>query len=276
MYSLDIRHKWSGIPILEHNDDEEKICILVSWSAVIQSPALGHYWFIVDNIIFPPKGGLEFSLKLLREKEALISVKTCPKCGASLDQTSESNASYAENSDLSLNELARDCQSKFISVFGQPSEWWENAKPHLSISNVIKLFKLIVLLLVALVTGIGTFVQTLVPKVNKTIFALSHFLGQSMPFLLACLDTINKVIGGLFLLFTMMWKDMIYGKNSSPNSIPQGLQQPKSQLSLQHSSKSTKFPTIERGENNPYKRTPRYPYLRNEVQRPYHKSPSPT
>ena len=170
-----------------------------------------------------------------------------------------------------MNELARDIQGRFVGVFGQPSEWWENAKPHLTLSNVIKVLKLIVLLLVALVTGIGTFVQALVPKINKTIFALSHFLGQSMPFLLACLDTINKVIGGFFLLITMMWKDMVYGR--SPGNFPQGLQQEKSQLSLQH---KTSFPTIERGENNPYKRTPKYPYLRSEVQRPYRKSPSPT
>ena len=224
----------------------------------------------------PQKGGIQFILRVLREKETNVTgnIKSCPKCGSLLDQTSDSSLSEVSNTELSLNELARDIQGRFIGVFGQPTEWWENAKPHLTISNVIKVFKLIVLLLVALVTGIGTFVQVLVPKVNKTIFALSHFLGQTMPFLLACLDTINKVIGGFFLLFTMMWKDMIYGRNQS--NAPSGLQQEKGPLSLQHNPKATNFPAIERGENNPYIRKPRYPYLRSEVQRPYRKSPSPT
>lgn len=257
-------------------EDDEKFSIYAYWSKNADSPPLGTYWFLVDNIILPQKGGIQFILRALREKETNVTgnIKSCPKCGSHLDQTSDSNSSEVSNTELSLNELARDLQGRFIGVFGQPSEWWENAKPHLTISNVIKIFKLIVLLLVALVTGIGTFLQALVPKVNKTIFALSHFLGQSMPFLLACLDTINKVIGGFFLLFTMMWKDMIYGRSQS--NISPGLQQEKSQLSLQHNPKSTNFPTIERGENNPYIRKPRYPYLRSEVQRPYRKSPSPT
>lgn len=244
------------------------------WAKITGPPPFGTYWFLVDNIIFLQQGGVEFILRQLREKENVNSgtLKSCPKCGTTLDQSTNSSTSQIET-ELSLNELARDLQNKFIGFFGQPSEWWENAKPHLSLSNVIKVFKLIVLLLVALVTGIGTFVQALVPKVNKTIFALSHFIGQSMPFMLACLDTINKVIGGFFLLFTMMWKDMIYGKRPN-NSIPAGLQQEKSQLSLQHSSKSTSFPTIQRGENNPYLTKPRYPYMRSEVQRPYQKSPS--
>ena len=187
---------------------------------MIELPTFGRYWFLVDNIIFPPNGGIVFILRILRERENLIfgKVKTCPKCGWSLDEPQISSISKVEASELSLNELARDLQSKFVSVFGQPSEWWENAKPHLTLQNIIKIFKLFVLLLVALVTGIGTFIQAILPKINKTIFALSHFMGQSMPFLLACLDTINKVIGGLFLLFTMMWKDIIYGKRPN-NSI---------------------------------------------------------
>lgn len=257
-------------------ENDEKLSIYVFWSNNADAPPFGRYWFLVDNLISSGNVGIQFALRPLREKETNVTgnIKSCPKCGSVLDQTTNSSSSEIDNSELSVNELARDLQGRFIGVFGQPSEWWENAKPHLTISNVIKVFKLMVLLLVALVTGIGAFIQALVPKVNKTIFALSHFLGQSMPFLLACLDTINKVIGGFFLLITMMWKDMVYGR-SPGNNIPQGLKQERSQLSLQHNPKSTSFPTIERGENNPYIRKPRYPYLRSEVQRPYRKSPSP-
>ena len=249
--------------------------IYINWAKIREPPPFGRYWFLVDNVIFSPKGGIQFILRILREKENVrtSALKECPKCGSPLDQNLESNPPKSEDEVLSLNDLARELQNKFTGVFGQPSEWWENTKPHLTLSNVIKISKLIILLIVALITGIGTFIQTLVPKVNKTIFALSHFLGQSMPFLLACLNTFNKIIGGFFLIFTMMWKDMIYGKR--PNNA--GIQHEKSQLSLEDSSsKSTNFPTVERGANNPYIRKPRYPYLRNEIQRPYYKSPSPS
>lgn len=151
-------------------DDDDKMCIYVHWTKITEPPPFGTYWFLVDNIIFLQQGGVEFILRQLREKENVNTgkLKSCPKCGTTLDQSANSSTSQIET-ELSLNELARDLQSKFIGLFGQPSEWWENAKPHLSISNVMKVFKLIVLLLVALVTGIGTFVQALVPKVNNHI-----------------------------------------------------------------------------------------------------------
>ena len=159
----------------------------------------------------------------------------------------------------------------FSNIFGQPSEWWDNAKPHLTISNIVKIVKLVTLLVVALISGTGTFLQTIVPKINKTIFALSHLLTQSMPFLLACVETFNRTIGGFFLLLTMVWKDLIYRKRPHEPA-----EEKNEQLSLKCSPTSTNFPAVERGVNNPYIRKPRYPYLRNEIQRPYYKSPSPT
>ena len=85
----------------------------------------------------------------MREKETNVigNIKSCPKCGSVLDQTTDSSSSEINNSELSLNELARDLQGRFVGVFGQPSEWWENARPHLTISNVIKVLKLIQILM---------------------------------------------------------------------------------------------------------------------------------
>ena len=152
-------------------EDNEKISIYVYWSRNAAPPPFGQYWFLVDNVLSSNNAGIQFALRALREKENNVigNAKSCPKCGTLLDQTSDSSTSEVNTSELSLNELARDIQCRFVGLFGQPSEWWENAKPHLTLSNVIKVLKLIVLLLVALVTGIGTFVQALVPKVNKTI-----------------------------------------------------------------------------------------------------------
>jgi len=59
----------------------------------------------------------------------------------------------------------------------------------------------------ALVSGAADLMPRLLHLINRTIHELALLIRHSTPFLLAIVDMINKAIGGLYLLFAMLWRD---------------------------------------------------------------------
>lgn len=53
---------------------------------------------------------------------------------------------------------------------------------------------------------------------NRTIHELAFVIHRATPLALACLDVVNKAIGGFYLLLTMIWKDS--RKPSEPSPPP--------------------------------------------------------
>jgi hypothetical protein len=54
--------------------------------------------------------------------------------------------------------------------------------------------------MMAAVSGGSALVVQLVSLLNKTIHEMGFFLRQATPFLMACLEMVNKCIGGFYLV----------------------------------------------------------------------------
>ena len=59
----------------------------------------------------------------------------------------------------------------------------------------------------AAVSGGSALVVQLISLLNKTIHELGFFIRQATPFLMACLEMVNKCIGGFYLLVTILFED---------------------------------------------------------------------
>ena len=98
-----------------------------------------------------------------------------------------------------LHFIARQIQWKFHDVI-TPSEWWTDIKPHLTLENVFKLGKFLLVLFMAAITGTGHFIIHIASHTNRFVHGLSGLIRSLTPFLLACVDAVNRCIAGVFTL----------------------------------------------------------------------------
>ncbi len=129
-----------------------------------------------------------------------ISSQKCPHCGKlpiqnSSDVKNTNGESNQEEDPLNLSEIARTLQSKFSEVV-TPSEWWTEAKPHLTFVNFVKFFKFMLILMLATVSGTANFLIYILSHTNRFVHEMSGFTRAATPFLLACVDTVNRLIAG--------------------------------------------------------------------------------
>merc|ERR1712080_336383 len=185
----------------------EQICIYVDWSKK-SSQIIGHYWFYIEKA-FLGTSNMIFELKLLRQVSGNEkSSGRCPHCGKLPIQDDGTSSAHSNNDDpLSLSDIARQLQWKFRDVI-TPSEWWTEVKPHLTLANVFKFGKFLVILLLAAMSGAANFIIHLASHTNRFVYALSGLMKTSTPFLLACVDVVNRLFAGFFTLIAMVWKDM--------------------------------------------------------------------
>ncbi len=72
----------------------------------------------------------------------------------------------------------------------------------------------------ALVSGTANLLPKMWQLLNKTLHEGGFFLRQAMPFLLACVEVVNKVFGGVFLLIAMVWRDLRSGNSGRDGGPP--------------------------------------------------------
>jgi len=146
--------------------------------------------------------------------------------------------------------------------------------PYLTAENFVRCVKLILLLGLAALTGLYHLACNFLPAVNKTLLALGTLIQKATPFLMACLDTINKIIGATFLMIHRIWTDFYHGPRSQPPPRPtiKALDMPGtrywSRQSVSERENLTSGNLYLEGQQTSGER-PRYPYLRRDVNRPY-------
>lgn len=179
------------------------ISIFVDWSK--DSQVMGHYWFIINSTNLDANHRLTFDLRILRPVaggDQNVSGAKCPHCGKLPIQDS-----MQKDDPLNLSEIASQLQWKFRDVI-KPTEWWTDVKPHLTLDNVLKTIKFVFVLVLAAVSGTANFILHIASHTDRIVHALSGLIRTCTPFLLACVDTFNRVIAGFFTLIAMMWKDV--------------------------------------------------------------------
>ena len=172
----------------------------------------------------------------------------CPHCGK-LPLSDTHNSSTDDP--LNLSEIARNLQWKFRDII-TPSDWWTDVKPHLTLDNIFRFGKFLIVLLLAAISGTGNFLIHIASHTNRFVHALSGLMRTSTPFLLACLDVVNRFIAGLFTLIAMMWRDARRPPGQSP-------QETANRLAYERNDARQKF--LE-GPSYPYRRDVNRPYMK--------------
>lgn len=177
-----------------------------------------------------------FSHRSVLQGDFSTPSEKCPHCGK---DTSESAAANESSDDpLNLTEIALSMQKCFKDNF-RPVQWFNDFRPYLTIGNAVGVGKFLLVLLMAAANGLATLLPKILTLLNRTIHESAFLIRQITPFLLACVDVVNKAIGGFYLLITMMWKDLRRPK--PPEESPKGN----------------------------YLEGPNFPYRREVTQRPY-------
>lgn len=227
-----------GFTGIERSNDQ--IRIYVDWSN--HSKIIGHYWFMIDSAHLGPY--MQFNLRILRPvsaNEKSTSSGKCPHCGKL--PICDTNTTTLEDP-LNLSEIARNLQWKFRDLIA-PSEWWTEVKPHLTLENVFRFGKFLIVLLLAAISGAGNFLVNLASHTDKFVHALSGLMRSSTPFLIACLDVLNRLIAGLFTLIAMIWRDVRRPQGQSP-------QETASRLAYERNEAKRKFLEYRNVGNRPY------------------------
>ncbi len=162
----------------------------------------------------------------------------CPHCGKSPTNPK------ASDEPLSLTDVANGLQRSFRELV-DPVELARDARALFTLQNLCNIFRFILVLTMALVSGAAALLPKAWQLLNRTIHELAFLVKQTMPLMIACVEALNKTVGGLFLLIAMMWRD---AKNPRP-------QPPQSVKALTHA-----------------KMPPRYPYLKEHASRPIYQS----
>lgn len=84
--------------------------------------------------------------------------------------------------------------------------------------NVVQFFKFMTLLMVAALSGSLYAIKFLGLFTLRFMEELSKLMHVMMPFLLRCLDLVNKAIGGFYILIAMVWRDSIGSGRASRQS----------------------------------------------------------
>ena len=219
-------------------------------------PPLGSYWFLVHDVVFHG-AGFDAVLIPLRSKEEGERPRTCPNCRARLNR---SQRQEDPNDTTTLIEF---------------KEWVLNSQLWLDLftfENFKSGCKLVFLMSVAALTAVLTFTKNLLPLLNRCLLSLGVVIQKSTPFLLACLDSFNKIIGATFLIINRIWSDVIQWVKSGPAP------QKKPAITLkgaEYWSRQEIKRSEDSGTGNLYLKgpggggAPRYPYLRRDINRPY-------
>jgi len=253
--------------------NETELSLLTNWRDL--APPFGHYWFLVDRVLFH-KSGFDLAVRVLRSKEEAAdnnNTKVCPKCHHRLDQSTN------QENDTSLLAMSADLAMSWRQQFTElmaPKVWWAKVGPYLTWENLVQSVKFGLLLCLAAATGLVTFIQNLLPMLNKTLLALGTVIHKATPVMLACLDTVNKVIGATFLMINRFWADLYHG--------PRPTAAPPAAAALRHQPQrpaidlpGTRYwarQNVSDRDNNRDRLglegpTSRYPYLRSDIKRPY-------
>lgn len=179
----------------------------------------------------------------------------CPHCGKNPAEEKAGGGEGAADDPLSLTDIASGLQRSFRE-YVNPAELAAEVRPHLTLANLVNVFRFLLVLLMALVSGAAALLPKVLHLLNRTLREGGYFVRQATPFLLACVEMVNKFVGGFFLLLAMMWRDVVKRPSGNPGPPPttQGMLQNRSggghQRYLEH-------------------QPPTYPYRREQVQRPY-------
>lgn len=144
----------------------------------------------------------------------------------------ESAASGASNDEIFIQW--KGLFEMWKREFSEAMVWFLGAS--LNRQNIKEGFRLLFLLLVSLLVGVVHSIKFIGIFTIKFMHQLGWLIHVSTPILMGILDLVSKVIGGIYILIAMIWKDSIGApQRQLNNALNNGNKKPKA---IQYNRKS--------------------------------------
>jgi len=156
-------------------DDECKLFINLATRGVETSHAFGHYWFQLRSINFIPNVGFSLEVVVVRQFVTTDS-EACWKCKARASQPDDSPPVKIDSIGAALVDMKTrllQVSSDVLTEVWQPHTYWTKLRPLMSVSNMIHMGKLVMVLILALLTGLVAGVKQMAQ------FSLRYILDQT-------------------------------------------------------------------------------------------------
>lgn len=191
-----------------------QVCI---W-AELEELAFGQYWFSIKTLRFR-ENEIIIKLKSIRYIEN-ISLKT-PRTRTISNSTSECNDETPLNQSDDRNNESIGL-NHFVELF---HSWNESIKKSIydfmskdiNKENIVSAIKFISLLVISIVMGGFSLIKNLGIFGIRFMAEFNRCVKVATPIILRLIDTLNKVIGGIFIFLAMIWRDLIGGKPKTQN-----------------------------------------------------------
>jgi len=196
---------------LTNVDDECKLFITLGAGGAETSHAFGHYWFQLRSISFIPNIGFNLEVVVLRQFVTTDS-ESCWKCKARASQPDDSPPVKIDSIGAALVDMKTrlgQVSSDVWTEVWQPQTIWAKLRPLMSVANLVHLGKLVMVLFLALLTGIVSGVKQTAQFSLKVLHELANLVDRSTPLALGALNIMSKVVGGAYLLVAMIWRDTV-------------------------------------------------------------------
>lgn len=187
------------------------------------SVVFGEYWFQIKGLRFCVNA-VEIQLTILRPIDSTSSMSNGLDISSLAQQALE----------VDTQKIQQYFQENIIEVdwknlFNQ----WKTSINHMAYRffsteitwrNFINCIQMLGLFCIALVKLSVHFVHCIGEFTLRLTFELTRLIKASSPIVLAVINLLSKMIGGLYILVAMIWKDLFYGDSASrKHPPPQGL-----------------------------------------------------
>ncbi|XP_071538026.1 uncharacterized protein [Panulirus ornatus] len=171
------------------------------WVLLAAPPAPGHYWYAVTGVHLQPQFGLRIVVKEIRSVH--------PHDGES------SVARRKRQRKLSTNESSNELQT----LGEQVQEWleqvrqlnlvmiWSAVSSTITFSNIKETIRFLIVLVVTLAIGLVSFLRKSHHFLLHFVREAGNFFRNITPFLQSLLSFVEKLIGGMYLLIAMIYRD---------------------------------------------------------------------
>jgi len=201
-------------------DDQCKLFINLGALGVEASHAFGHYWFQLRSINFIPSVGFSLEVVVVRQFVTTDSESCWRCCARAREQATAPPVKIDSIGDALLDMRSRLYQvsADVLTEVWQPQSYWAKLRPLLTMANMVHMVKLVMVLILALFTGVVAGVKQLAQFSLRLLHELANLVDRSTPLALGALNMMSKVVGGAYLLVAMIWRDTV--KKPAPGPLP--------------------------------------------------------
>ncbi|KAH8311239.1 hypothetical protein KR044_005166 [Drosophila immigrans] len=220
--------------------------------------AFGEYWFSIKTLRFRAHE-IHLKLKMVRAVES----DPTPTPRRSLPSTRPSTSRVAaltagDSAQLDAQPVSEEEQMPTIGVedFLHVLQQWRQSvittiyefmAHDVNKSNIMGTLRFLGLLIFSILSGAVVALRFMGIFAVRFLFEISRFTHTATPIVFKLIEGINKMIGGFFILLTMIWKDLVVNRGGSGSNARQP-------LALEANSR---FKSLTYAPPEPHRRSPR-------------------